>query len=841
MHASCVRTLSLTGITIWITIAVCMSTALLSAQPTRQTQARKSVTPTKDSTRTRPTLVSPTDSVQRTPALRVRQADRRDSAQIFRESITSEGREFWLTFQRNFTDEKSKLSLQLFITGNETTQIIIEIEGLGFRREVTVRGGTVMNVVIDTAAQVTDYNRPDKLGVHIVSEKPITVYGLNRRFQSTDTFMGLPVEALGTEYRAVGYEKLSEEFMSQIAVVATEDNTIVTMTPTALTSGGRSRGVPFAITLNRGEVYQIMPNGGTSRADLTGTYIRATKKIAVFSGHSCAYVPLGEQACNHLVEQLPPLDTWGKQFYLGTFATRSRYTLRVVASEPETRIFSNARLVAKLNAGEFYEDSNVRDNLQIAADKPVLVTQYAHGFQRDSIGDPMMILVSPTQQFLRKYRFATPINGSWRHYINVVVLRDAIGTMRLDGKPIDSDAFKPFGTSRYSLAQLQVAYGTHVIEGGAPFGLYSYGFGFGSDGYDAYGNMAGQSFAEIGNIPDTLAPTADRQLLTGGMKVIIRDDRESDKGLLSMRVINNDGFVFTPPSITPGVPQAEFDARPASNESFARALIEITDVAGNSSTYTLCYTPFAATLDFTYSVLIGDDHSCKASSSYFAGMYVSPGSTFHSANFRNAGTAIPTGTYSNGNGTAGIGGLVAGKRFTAGYTLTARLGIEQFGGTLTAPDTVLTPVRDPQGQIVNSQLARRLSLASSFLTAGIYGEFPLSRVLYAVGGLKTAIALGSSVEIRRAVLTPGIGIIQPGTTTLVSEYVESSGSINQLSGFQVGVAGGIGALLPVPLPFVSGVSVFGEMMYTRYFTSLIAEGNWTVQQFTLNIGVRYAW
>ncbi len=386
-------------IVLWLSMLCSTSVMTLLAQPARQGQPRRT-TPTVSSADS--SLIRVRKDSTKTPALLVREATAKDSVQTLRESITSEGREFWLVFQRNFNDEKSKLSLQLFITSNETTQVIIEIEGLGFRREVTVRGGTVMNVVLDTAAQVTDYNRPDKLGVHLLSEKPITVYGLNRRFQSTDTFLGLPVEALGTEYRVVAYEKLSEDFMSQVAVVATEDNTIITMTPTAQTSGGRPRGVPFAITLNRGEVFQIMPAGGTSRADLTGTYIRATKKIAVFSGHSCAYVPLGEQACNHLVEQVPPLDTWGKQFYLATFATRSRYTMRVVASQPDTRVFSNARLVAKLNAGEYYEDSNVRDNLQIAADKPILVSQYAHGFVRDSVGDPMMILVSPTQQFLRK-------------------------------------------------------------------------------------------------------------------------------------------------------------------------------------------------------------------------------------------------------------------------------------------------------------------------------------------------------------------------------------------------------------------------------------------------------
>ncbi len=414
--------------------------------------------------------------------------------------------------------------------------------------------------------------------------------------------------------------------------------------------------------------------------------------------------------------------------------------------------------------------------------------------------------------------------------------------MRLDGKSIDSDQFKPFGTSRYSYAQLQVAYGTHVIEGSAPFGLYSYGFGFGSDGYDAYGNMTGQSFVEVGNIPDTLAPTADRQIFSGGMKVIIRDDRDSDRGLLSMRVINNEGLVFTPPSVAAGVPQAEFDVRPMSSENFGRALIEVTDMAGNRAVFTLCYAPFAPALDLTYSVLTGDDRTCQASSSYFAGIYASPGTTFHTANFRQAGTAQPLGTYSNALGSAGLGGVLIGKRFTAGYTLTARLGIDNFGGSLTAPDSGLTPVRDPQsGRILNAQLARRLTLNNSFLSVQAMAELPISRVLYAVGGIKALLALGSSAEVRRVVLTPGVGILQPGTSTPVTDYVESSGSIDQLSGFQFGLSGGIGSSIPLPLPFVSGLSIFGEAMYTRFVTGMISSGDWSVQQFSINVGLRYGW
>jgi hypothetical protein len=120
----------------------------------------------------------------------------------------------------------------------------------------------------------------------------------------------------------------------------------------------------------------------------------------------------------------------------------------------------------------------------------------------------MMIMVSPTQQFLKHYRFATPVNGQWRHYINVVSPSNSVGTILLNGKQVDTTKFVVFGKSRYSIACIEVPFGTHIIQGALPFGMYSYGFWFGTDAYDAYGTMAGQSFVDYEPAVDSLPPIA---------------------------------------------------------------------------------------------------------------------------------------------------------------------------------------------------------------------------------------------------------------------------------------------------------------------------------------------
>ena len=41
------------------------------------------------------------------------------------------------------------------------------------------------------------------LGVHVSAAADVSVYGLNRIKYTTDAFVGLPTDALGTDYRVV--------------------------------------------------------------------------------------------------------------------------------------------------------------------------------------------------------------------------------------------------------------------------------------------------------------------------------------------------------------------------------------------------------------------------------------------------------------------------------------------------------------------------------------------------------------------------------------------------------------------------------------------------------------
>jgi IgGFc binding protein len=756
---------------------------------------------------------------------------------------TSEGKEFWVCFMKNFRDDApangnrtDARKLQLFLTSSHDATARIEVEGLRYDTTITIRANTVVTVAMPRNVQLRAVGVPERLAVHVTADTAISVYGLNSKFQTTDTYMGLPVNTLGTEYRVMGYTKLAADLLSAFTIIATEDNTDVTITPRTAVRGNRPMNKPYTIKLRTGDAYTVEAEyDAISACDLTGSLVQANKTIAVFSGHTCAYVPSKVEACNHLIEQIPPTSSWGKHFYLGNLKERSKYTFRVLASEHETKVFEDTRLVAMLRAGEFYENLNVTRHVQVTADKPVLVAQFAQGFKNgDSVGDPMMILVSPTQQFLPEYRFATPINGDWHHYINVVAPTASIRDLRLDGRRLDSALFMVLGESRYSIAQVPVPFGSHVIRGSAPFGLYSYGFGFGRDAYDAYGNMAGQAFQELNKLVDSLPPLVDGRLQRDDYLLTVRDDRTMDRGIKSIKVMFADAIDATVPKIEAGVPQVNIKLRPSISGSTGRLVVRAEDVAGNRTDFTVCYMFDAQSERFQYVISEGIDALCAADHAWTAGAYLMGVHTFHDANFSTSGNLRTTGVFTSDQGFAlGIGGLV-GRRLSQDFAVNARLQLWWAGGTLLSPDSAGATVFDPnQGGFVPYQEGTTVSISAPFLSLGVMAEWYPLRYFYVTGGIESALALGSSVTTTRRILQPASWTFADGTTEQAAEPT----SLESLQSMNLALVGGLGFSYPITFR----MSVFAEGMFTRWLGSMISDGTWRTQSMGINAGVRYRW
>ncbi|MFY7866040.1 hypothetical protein [Roseateles sp.] len=406
----------------------------------------------------------------------------------------SKGTDFWLMFNANL----GQPAMSLFITGDTATTGMVSIPGLGFSAPFTVVPGTVSTVVLPSGAQVTASDAVTNQGIHVVANAEVTVYGLNRLEQTTDAYLGLPTDILGTEHISLGYGGLGA---GQIGIVGTQGGTTVTITP-RVAVGSRPAGVPYSIFLNQGQTYQL----SAPSSDLTGSLISATAPIAVFGGNQCANVPVGVTYCDHIVEQLPPTTTWGKAFVTMPLATRTKGdTFRIMASVNGTMVTINGANVATLNRGQFHEQI-ITGPARITATQPVLVAQYSNGTSFDGVtSDPFEMLIPPFEQFLAAYTVTTPASGFAINFINIVVPNAAVGSVTLDGVAVAAAKYTAIPGSAFSGAQLPVTVGAHNLAGPLPFGAFMYGYA----SYDSYGYPGGMSLAQVAVVTSlTLAPKA---------------------------------------------------------------------------------------------------------------------------------------------------------------------------------------------------------------------------------------------------------------------------------------------------------------------------------------------
>lgn len=456
----------------------------------------------------------------------------------------SVGTEFWLAFEQNLDPP----NLSLFITGQVSTAGTVEIPGLAFSTPFTVTPGTVTTVPLPAAAQITSSDTIETLGIRVLANDPVAVYGLSQSPATTDAYLGLPVSRLGSEHIALAFENWNVINGSQFAIVAATDGTTVTITPT-LTTDGHGAGMPYDVMLDRGEVYQLV-NTDPSPADLTGSLISSSAPVAVFGGHLCAQVPSTFFTCDHIVEQLPTTDAWGRAFVTLPLATRLLGdTFRFVAALDNTEVFVNGVLVATLDRGGFHEQI-IDGPAEIRATERILVAQYSNGSSFDGvISDPFVMLIPPFEQFLAAYTVTTPASGFDSHFINVVTDPSGIGSLSLDGVPVDAGDFVPIAASGFVGAQLSIAPGSHNLNSTVPFGAFIYGF---ADA-DSYGYPGGQALGPVGLVVALqLAPKFANRIVGTVHCVIATVSDDADNPLPDVRVdfsrtgVNpGTGFAFT--------------------------------------------------------------------------------------------------------------------------------------------------------------------------------------------------------------------------------------------------------------------------------------------------------
>ncbi|NTW26473.1 MAG: Ig-like domain-containing protein, partial [Lentimicrobium sp.] len=409
---------------------------------------------------------------------------------------SSLGTEFWICFPANI-DQGSNSARQLYITAGTASVVNVQIPGLAFSTTVNIPAGTLTTVNLPLTVDVTSNGIVDNKGIHVTSDNPVTVYAMNSRNASTDAYLALPVDALGTDYLVMGYTRDADNpLFAQMTIVATEDNTAITITPKA-TGGGFTAGVPGNIVLNTGQVFQLRSN--LSGADYTGSVVVSDKPASVFGGNNCTNISGSLRACDHLVEQMVPTSGWGKSFLTVPLATRlAGDVFRVMAQQAGTQVNINGALVTTLNTGEFYETILASNSYnRINSNNPILVGQYSRSSNADGIvSDPFFALVPPDEQFLNSYIISAGTSNIPINYLNITSPTANTGTVLVDGVPVPGGSWTPIPATTFSGAKVSVGAGVHTVSSTSPVGLLVYGFG----SFDSYGYLGGQAFGAVATI-----------------------------------------------------------------------------------------------------------------------------------------------------------------------------------------------------------------------------------------------------------------------------------------------------------------------------------------------------
>lgn len=378
---------------------------------------------------------------------------------------------------------------QLSLAATSPATVRVLARRTEFDTTVTVPANSVVNVLLPSGSEVERDSIVQQATVSISSDVPIVACYLDNKYQTTDAMLLWPNDRLGTSYRLVSVNKLSNDLLPSATITATELGTTVTIIPTVDLAIGARAGMPHTVKLDRGQCLYLEPfNAPAGTLDLSGTLITSNKPVNVITGHACAYVPAKVEACNMLIEQAPPTTTWGQRFIVPTIAGRAAHTWRMVAHEACSVVVDTTTYT--LNAGQMVELTNQRRASLVEASAPILIGQFGHGFKSgDSTGDPILLIIPPRSAWSLDHIIPVPDTKDWSVHCTVLGTQGALRSTTVNGTAINEADIVSVGELAY--AHVRVNTDRVLVRASMPVGTILSAVGVKSNIYDAYGLTGG--------------------------------------------------------------------------------------------------------------------------------------------------------------------------------------------------------------------------------------------------------------------------------------------------------------------------------------------------------------
>lgn len=466
---------------------------------------------------------------------------------------STQGTDFWVALTLSANPGGGSFAPFIAISKQDTLECTVTITSPSNSswNGVTVKTKAAWTVIPSDDLEASNWYDTDfasqagkvqKQGLLVHSDKEISVFCAWQGTESFDASNILPVTVLQSDYIVQDYPPYDNDgntSYSTFAIVATEDETIVDITPSEETYDNHAAGTTYQTPkLSKGQVYHVL---SSKEKTLSGTRVTAQgkKKIAVFNGDVMTRVPDKKMGNRDLLyEQAMPTDYWGTQFVVTRSLRKDANRIRVTAMENGTTISINGKAVKLINSGKTYEfelakqdfvpksaresalpDSIIyADEAFISTSCPCAVYSYDVGKSyrgkdgatetSNDYGDPSMVWISPLEQRIKNITFGVcGTDYTKDHCINIVKLT-ADKTITLqnsngDNMLTSSDVFIPVpGNTKYSyLRKLLVDNEDNVKESftlTSESGVIAHIYGSGVN--ESYAYSAGSSAVSLGTI-----------------------------------------------------------------------------------------------------------------------------------------------------------------------------------------------------------------------------------------------------------------------------------------------------------------------------------------------------
>nr|XP_028596464.1 IgGFc-binding protein-like [Podarcis muralis] len=393
------------------------------------------------------------------------------------------GKEFVTCYLQNYLASQQSPRLELLITGyHPATTVTVTVNKSSFQKTVLVYEKDTVSVVVPTSLELTGNNIFDGV-VRIQADKDILVFSYNYKLTSSAATVVYPVHQLGTQYYVVTPEGHLSNTFKEFAVVAYQFPTQVTIhLKGAVTFQGKvyAAGSRLVVDLKAFQAIQLQ-----SSVDLSGSKVESDSPVAVLSGHSCA-IQFSE--CDHVVEQLLPVSSWGTTFIVPPLSFQPRIDIVYVIASQNTLIQYQSGVnqgSRRAVAGEIMRfEKQPSQVLSLSADVGIQVLFFYTGTNNGNCQyDPFLINVPALTSYCTSYH----IDGirDFDNFAVIMAKTSVSGGITLEKKAITNVEWAPVPGTEYSFALLSLGKETSALSvehPTTPFGLFILG-GAKSNGY----------------------------------------------------------------------------------------------------------------------------------------------------------------------------------------------------------------------------------------------------------------------------------------------------------------------------------------------------------------------